>query len=190
MGWRRHRTLDISGYSSNQVINLNAGSFSNIGGRTGNVSIALGATIENAIGGSGNDTLIANNFGSTLRGGAGNDGLTGGTGSDVLVGGTGKDTFAGGGGSDTFLFVAGDSGVAINQRDLITDFTVGVDLIDFSGFDVNPGSGVGSIRSCSWATPRSTERPAFSITSTTALAASPFCRATPTVTVLQILPLI
>ena len=38
------------------------GSFSNIGGRTGNVSIALGATIESAVGGSGNDTLIANNF--------------------------------------------------------------------------------------------------------------------------------
>ena len=40
----------------------------------------------------------------------------------------------------TFV-VAGDSGTAISQRDLIIDFAVGADWIDFSGFDANPGSG-------------------------------------------------
>ena len=53
-------TLDYSGFSQNQVINLNAETFSNIGSRVGNVSIARGAVIENAIGGSGADTIIGN----------------------------------------------------------------------------------------------------------------------------------
>lgn len=43
-------TLDFSGYSQNQRINLNEGAFSDVGGLKGNVSIAAGATIENAIG--------------------------------------------------------------------------------------------------------------------------------------------
>ena len=45
------------------------------------------SVIENAIGGSGNDTLIANDFGCTLTGGDGDDVLTGGAGIDRLVGG-------------------------------------------------------------------------------------------------------
>ncbi|RZJ43387.1 MAG: matrixin family metalloprotease, partial [Brevundimonas sp.] len=52
-------TLDFSGYSQNQTIDLRQGQFSNVGGLVGNVSIAQGAVIERAIGGSGNDTLIA-----------------------------------------------------------------------------------------------------------------------------------
>ena len=41
-------TFDFSGYSNNgQVIDLRQGSFSNVGGLIGNVTIALGAVIEN-----------------------------------------------------------------------------------------------------------------------------------------------
>ena len=39
----------------------------------GNVFIAKGVTIENAIGGSGNDLLIGNSASNELKGGAGND---------------------------------------------------------------------------------------------------------------------
>ncbi|MFX7772380.1 M10 family metallopeptidase C-terminal domain-containing protein, partial [Acinetobacter baumannii] len=53
-------TLDCSGYSNNQIIDLRAGSFSSVGGLTNNIGIALGVTLEKAVGGSGNDTLIAN----------------------------------------------------------------------------------------------------------------------------------
>ncbi|EJM64500.1 M10 family metallopeptidase C-terminal domain-containing protein, partial [Pseudomonas sp. GM55] len=44
-------TLDFSGFTQNQKINLNQGSFSDVGGLVGNVSIAQGVTVEAAIGG-------------------------------------------------------------------------------------------------------------------------------------------
>lgn len=66
-------TIDASGYSQNQVIDLHDGRFSNIGGLAGNVSIAFNATIENAIGGSGADSLSGNAVSNTLTGGAGAD---------------------------------------------------------------------------------------------------------------------
>jgi hypothetical protein len=56
-------TLDFSGYSANQIINLavtsktdTEPSISNIGGAVGNLVLAAGTIIENAIGGSGSDT--------------------------------------------------------------------------------------------------------------------------------------
>ena len=86
-------TLDYSGFSQNQRIDLTPGQFSNIGGRTGNVIIALGTQIENAIGGSGNDTLIGNGAANVLQGGLGNDVLLGGAGADILIGGSGSDLY-------------------------------------------------------------------------------------------------
>ena len=91
-------TLDCSGYSVAQVIDLHPGSFSSVGGLVHNIAIATNAVIEVAIGGSGNDTLIANDLGCTLKGGGGNDTLVGGAGNDTLIGGTGIDTLTGGGG--------------------------------------------------------------------------------------------
>ena len=57
-------TLDGSGYSAAQTIDLHAGAFCSVGGLVNNIGIALNAVIEKAIGGSGNDTLIASNTGS------------------------------------------------------------------------------------------------------------------------------
>jgi serralysin len=128
-------TLDCSGYSAAQTIDLHPGSFSSVGGLVHNIGISTTTIIENAIGGSGNDTLIANDLGCTLTGGGGNDILIGGVGNDRLIGGAGIDTMTGGGGADTFVFVAGDSSAASGQQDLITDFTSGVDLIDLSAID-------------------------------------------------------
>ena len=85
-------TLDYSGFANNQLINLNSEAFSNIGALIGNVVIARGVLIENAIGGSGNDTLIGNGAANALSGGNGNDVLIGGTGNDSLDGGAGRDT--------------------------------------------------------------------------------------------------
>ncbi|MDO9710111.1 M10 family metallopeptidase C-terminal domain-containing protein [Paracraurococcus lichenis] len=50
-----------------------------------NLWIAEGATIESAIGGSGNDLLIGNEAGNGLTGGAGDDTLDGGAGWDTAV---------------------------------------------------------------------------------------------------------
>ena len=66
-------TLDFSGYSQDQKISLEEGTFSDVDGLKGNVSIAYGATIENAKGGTGNDWLVGNAANNELRGGDGND---------------------------------------------------------------------------------------------------------------------
>ena len=124
-------TLDCSGYSNSQTIDLHAGSFSSVGGLVHNIGIALGTIIENAIGGSGSDTIIANDLGCTLSGMGGNDTLTGGAGNDRLIGGAGVDLMTGNGGADTFVFASGDSSAASGQHDRITDFTSG-DHIDIS----------------------------------------------------------
>ncbi len=80
-------TLDFSGYSQNQRINLNEGSFSDVGGLKGNVSIAAGVTIENTIGGSGNDVIVGNYADNVINGGVGDDIIYGGGGQDQLWGG-------------------------------------------------------------------------------------------------------
>lgn len=94
-------TLDYSGFSANQLIDLAAESFSNTGGLVGNVSIARGVTIENAIGGIGNDEIRGNAVANMLNGGAGNDTLRGNGGDDILIGGDGSDLLDGGSGFDT-----------------------------------------------------------------------------------------
>ncbi|MES0880487.1 M10 family metallopeptidase C-terminal domain-containing protein, partial [Roseibium sp. SCP14] len=104
-------TLDFSGFSADQVIDLREEQASNIGGLVGNFFIARGTVMENAIGGSGADQLIGNDANNilegrdssdTLQGNGGDDILIGGTGDDALIGGTGNDTLIGGTGNDTF----------------------------------------------------------------------------------------
>jgi len=107
--------------------------------------------VENAIGGTGNDTLggsdSANTLsgaggadlltgglgrdrmfggtgGDTLYGGANNDVMLGGEGADFLYGGQGADVMRGGGGIDQFVFgLSSDLGA----NDRIVDFQVGID---------------------------------------------------------------
>ncbi len=86
-------TLDYSGFGQNQRINLNPETFSNVGGQVGNVSIARGTVIENAIGGSGDDVIIGNSANNTLTGNSGGDTLDGGAGDDTLIGGPGSDIY-------------------------------------------------------------------------------------------------
>jgi len=96
-------TIDASGYSQSQIINLNAETFSNIGGLTNNVSIALGVTVENAFGGSGADTITGNSASNMINGGSGNDTIAGGDGGDVLFGGIGADALRGEVGNDVLV---------------------------------------------------------------------------------------
>jgi serralysin len=85
-------TLDLSGYSTNQTIRLGQGEFTSAGYMTNNIVIAYGAVVENAIGGSGADSIYGNTANNLLRGGLGNDTLYGSTGSDTLNGEGGTDT--------------------------------------------------------------------------------------------------
>ncbi len=110
-------TLDMSGFRARQRIDLTAGSFSDVGGFKGNLSIAVGCDIENAVGGRGSDTIYGNALNNVLKGGRG---------FDILVGGGGRDRLIGGSGADGFLFMAGDG------RDMIADFSQTEDLISLS----------------------------------------------------------
>lgn len=85
-------TLDLSGYSTNQTITLVEGAFTSAGYMTKNILIAIGAVIENAVGGSGNDSITGNAAANVLTGGLGNDTFYGSTGNDTLDGGGGTDT--------------------------------------------------------------------------------------------------
>ncbi|NTG29224.1 matrixin family metalloprotease [Agrobacterium rhizogenes] len=104
-------TYDFSNYTSAQSINLAPGAWSAMSNSQlaylgdghfahGNVYNALQyngdnrSLIENAIGGSGNDTIIGNAANNSLLGGGGNDWLSGGAGNDWLHGGAGVDTAA------------------------------------------------------------------------------------------------
>ena len=111
---------------------------------------------DQLLGGEGNDVLLGFNGDDTLRGQAGNDDLIGEAGDDQLFGGDGEDTLngtdfngigerdrlTGGAGSDTFvladlfsLYYDDNAATIGNSRAgqaIITDFTVGEDMIQLS----------------------------------------------------------
>ena len=99
-------TLDFSGYSQNQRIDLTVSQAENIqattsdiGTEIGNLTLAVGTVIENAIGGDGDDIIIGNEYRNSLSGGAGNDELYAGDQIDYLNGGAGADKLFGGTGT-------------------------------------------------------------------------------------------
>jgi serralysin len=96
-------TLDYSGFSQDQVINLNPETFMNIGGETGNVVIGRGTVIENAFGGSGADTIDGNQANNGIQGNGGNDTVNGRGGDDTIYGQAGSDSLYGNGGNDSLF---------------------------------------------------------------------------------------
>jgi serralysin len=124
-------TLDYSGFAVAQRINLTAESFSNVGGRTGNVSIARGTVIENAIGGSGIDIILGNAAGNVLTGNGGadelyglggNDELIGGIGADYLSAGDGNDILRGGAENDILIGGLGDDVFYLEGSDILVEY--------------------------------------------------------------------
>ena len=95
-------TFDASNQSRNVVIDLNDGAFSSIGSNgsggdaSQNIAIAYNAVIENAVGGSGDDTL------------------TGNASANILIGKAGADMLDGGGGADTASYEGSSAGVSVN----------------------------------------------------------------------------
>ena len=89
------------------------------------------------IGGSGyDDTLIADNSGDNMLGGAGNNTLIGGNGNDTLNGGPGANTLYGGLGSDFFVFggsAIGPGDVALDPNTILTNASHGIysTIMDF-----------------------------------------------------------
>jgi len=98
----QNSTINAAALGSDDRIDLSGATASIING--GKLTIAAGTSISNAVGGDGNDVLIANPNGSTLRGMWGNDTLVGGSGNDRLDGGAGNDVLDGGAGTDTAVY--------------------------------------------------------------------------------------
>ncbi len=91
---------------------------------------------ENLAGSGFDDRLIGSKSKNEIIGGAGDDFLDGLSGNDTLRGDAGADTMVGGAKKDTFTyFDLTDSPAIAGAQDLIVDFTLGDDLIDFTGID-------------------------------------------------------
>jgi hypothetical protein len=91
------------------------------------------AAVTNALsitGNAGPNVLTGTAFDDTLNGGAGADTLNGASGDDTLVGGNGSDLLTGGGGADAFVFNLAPN--ASSNKDTITDFTSGTDMLQLS----------------------------------------------------------
>ena len=110
-------TLDASRFAGTQKIDLRAGTYSNIGGETGNIGIATNTVIEKAVGGAGSDTMVGNAARNLLIGSGGNDTIGGGLELDILTGGAGRDSF---------VF---DTTQTTPTRDMIRDFSAVDDTI-------------------------------------------------------------
>jgi len=149
-------TIDLRNSTTNDRLDLNDGSFSDVAGLTSSLAIARGSQIENARMGSGNDTIVGNELNNQITGHGGRDALNGGGGSDRLSGGGGRDQLFGGAmndrlfgnrgadrldsgegddlmvggrGADEFFFGFG------HDSDKIRDFTLGTDGLLFSALD-------------------------------------------------------
>jgi Ca2+-binding RTX toxin-like protein len=124
--------------SSFDLARLSAADRADLYNGANNLAIAVNAVIENATGGSGNDTLQGNDVNNRLVGGAGNDVLTGALGTDTLTGGLGLDRMNGGGGRDVFDFNrVVETGYTLATADVISGFVHGGDRIDLSTLDAN-----------------------------------------------------
>jgi methionine-rich copper-binding protein CopC len=117
-------TLNLSGWSSRSEIHLESGVFSSANDMTNNIVIAYSAVIENAVAGSGNDTLTGNAVGNRLDGGSGNDVLSGLDGDDTLTGGLGNDQVDGGAGTDTAVLAGALSSYTFTYDSLADLYTV------------------------------------------------------------------
>ncbi|MCZ4270086.1 M10 family metallopeptidase [Tritonibacter mobilis] len=138
-------TIDLSPNTTNDRIDLNDESFSDVAGRIGNLGIARDTVIENVITGSGNDTITGNEVGNEIHAGNGTDIISGGAGDDtifggadaldlrdVVYGGAGNDSIDGGYGNDE---LRGDAGNDSIEGGFGSDTVIGGD-----GDDVLTGS--------------------------------------------------
>ncbi|MEL6319952.1 MAG: Calx-beta domain-containing protein [Cyanobacteria bacterium J06626_14] len=103
---------------------------------------------DNMFGDAGNDVMRGNAGSDRIRGNQGDDVLFGNGRSDTINGGSGDDVIVGGGGNDVLTGGAGEDAFAYRRlfegTDTITDFAVGVDVIDLNrlvnNFGVNAGT--------------------------------------------------
>ena len=93
--------IDTADYRFYTLGAINANLATGVVGFPGNTNLTdTLVSIENLLGGSGNDTITGTTGDNALDGGLGNDSLVGGEGNDSLTGGRNADTLVGGVGDD------------------------------------------------------------------------------------------
>lgn len=121
-------TIDASGFEYGNTIDLHvmtgnetSSRLSKINGNIGNLSLAVGTVIENAIGGNSDDKFFDNEYNNRLVGNGGNDWFTVSGGRDRVIGGGGKDRALIQGNEDDFIINAKTSSKTVirhrNDRD-------------------------------------------------------------------------
>jgi serralysin len=126
-------TLNASEFSQQQIINLNPNTFSNIGGQIYNISIALNVSIENAVGGSGADSLYGNALENRIQAGAGDDSIEGSYANDDIDGGEGIDYAVYAASISTMIAAVRDaSGLVTIRTSFGTDTLSNIESVSFS----------------------------------------------------------
>jgi serralysin len=115
-------TIDLRPASLVNGDPIAGGAVSRVNGIFGGFTIANGVVIENAVGGSGNDTLIGNSADNTFNGGGGNDSFYGDAGTDTAI-------FAGPQGAYTVTDLGGSVSVVGPQG---TDTLFSIESLQFS----------------------------------------------------------
>lgn len=137
--------VDYSYTGSNSLV-VDLGLATAVFTSSGTTESFLNNSIENIIGGSGNNTLIGDFQDNVIDGGGGNDNIDGGAGDDTLLGGTGNDTIDGGddddsieGGDGSDDLIGGDGDDTLSGGSGSDDFDGGdgTDTVDFSYTDSN-----------------------------------------------------
>lgn len=123
-------TVDLSFSNDDQVVDLNPGTFSDVGGLVGNIGIAIGTVLENLILGNGNDEVTTNTANNDVDAGGGDDTVNASEGNDTLDGGLGTDRLV-----FDFDFSQVTSLVVNGANALLTAGLVIVDSFDFEHFD-------------------------------------------------------
>ncbi|WP_375512314.1 phytase [uncultured Nostoc sp.] len=151
------QNTSADGGSGNDVITVvEASGSNNLFGAAGDDTLTvIEGSHQSLFGGSGKDTLTSNGSNNRLSGGCGddklfsnvNDSLFGGDGDDVLFAGQGgSDRLSGGTGADQF-WIANSS--LPNSKNIVTDFTVGIDKIGLGGVSVTQFSELTLSQQCS-----------------------------------------
>lgn len=138
-------TIDGSGITQALCLYLEPGYWGYVGSKStlisasGQITVNFGSVIENANGGTGNDTITGNSAANQLTGAFGNDTLDGGGGNDTLDGGAGTDTAVMQGMRSSFTITKGTSGFIIvdNSGSLGTDTLSNIETVSFLDVSVN-----------------------------------------------------
>ena len=126
----------LNGLGGNDVT-IGLGANDTLRGGNGADSLYGGTENDLLLGGAQADALYGDMGSDALYGGFGNDRFYGGAQADFLQGGLGRDVLRGGAAGDTFYFASAAEASANGQRDLIADFTAGLDQIDLHRIALN-----------------------------------------------------